>query len=156
MRGMGNQLEAERIISRREIENLRRAPGAQAALRVALLAPPGTASARDGAPAVGALAWNPVDGRGILRISGLAGQAPDRDYQLWLDGAGARLPASCAVFHSDAGAGGAEIHVDSAAGNAAQFLLIDGTRGGSRTLEEAKAGGSIVLATPPAAGRISN
>ena len=39
MQGMGNQLEAERIISQRQIENLHPAQGAQGAPRVALLAP---------------------------------------------------------------------------------------------------------------------
>jgi hypothetical protein len=154
MQGMGNQLEAERIISQRRIENLHPAQGTQGALRVALLAP----ASSGGGAAMGALAWNPQDGSGEIRISGLGGQPPQRDYQLWLEGPGPTPPARCAVFHADTGSGRAEIRVDpaAAAGPGGRFLLIDGIRDGSATLGEAKAGGSIVLATPLPAGRISN
>jgi Anti-sigma-K factor rskA len=154
MMGIGNQLEAERIISRREIATLRPAPGSQGALRVALLAP-----APQGSPAaMGALAWDPAEGSGVLRFSGLPPQAPGRDYELWLDGAGPHRPARCALFHADAGNGEAAVRMPpgDAAAPEDRFLLIDGARGGSQSLAEAQARGSIVLATPLAAGRISN
>ncbi|HEY5078754.1 MAG TPA: anti-sigma factor, partial [Opitutaceae bacterium] len=90
MHGMGNQLEAERIISQREIEGLRAAAASRGVIRVVLLAaPPGAV------PAIGALAWDTADGSGVIRVSGLPVQAPERDYQLWIEGAGA--PARCAV-----------------------------------------------------------
>ena len=153
MRGMGNQLEAERIISQREIEGLRPAAGPHGSIRVALLAPPA-----GGTPAMGAVAWDTQEGSGRIRFLGLPSQAPERDYQLWLEAAGARPPVRCAAFHADAGMGEFAFHLDGTASPiaAGRFLLIDGIRGGSATLDEARAGGPIVLATPLPDGRISD
>jgi Anti-sigma-K factor rskA len=158
LKSMDSQLEAERIISRKEVENLRQSPKGMGALHVALLAPPSPVVPRNGASIVGAVVWDPVDGKGVIRVSGLPGEAPERDYQLWLDGPDLQTPARCAVFHSDTGSGGTEVHLDplSAERKGSRFLLIEGPRGGSRTLDEAQAGGSIVLATPAGDGRISD
>jgi hypothetical protein len=158
MKGQDNQLEAERIIGNREAQNLRAASKARGALRVALLAPPTPPTLETAAPVVGAAAWDPTDGKGTLRFFNLPAQAADKDYQLWLEGAGPRPARRCAVFHSQDGSGSADIQVGPVAAveTGSRFLLIEGTQGGSATLEEARAGGSIVLATPLPAGRISN
>jgi hypothetical protein len=150
LQAMGNQLEAERIISRREMEGRRPSPAAAGALVVALLAP-----GQDGVPGMGAVAWDPADGRGVVRVSGLPPQALERDYQLWIEGAPA---ARCAVFHAQSGECDAQVRLDPSLASrpGARFLLVEGPRGGSGSLGEARAGGSIVLATPLPGGRISN
>ena len=158
MQGMGNQLEAERIISRKEVEILRAAARRGGPLRMALLAPPFPVAPQNGVPLMGAVTWDPADGRGVIRVSGLPVQVAERDYQLWLDGPDPQIPARCAVFHGDAGGGGADVHLDplAAAKKGCRFLLIDGVKGGSGSLADAQSGGSIVLATPLGDGRISD
>jgi len=151
LKGLENQMEAERIVSRRELDGLRAAAAPRGQLQTALLLAPG--ANRSGA--FGAVAWDPAGGRGLLRLSGLPAQPPERDYQLWLDGPG--TPAECGVFHSSPRDGGDEVAV-SLAGPIApgcRLVLIDGAKGGARTLAEAEAAGSIVLATLPADGNIS-
>jgi hypothetical protein len=148
---LGNQLEAERIISRREIEGLRPGAAPRARVRVALLTAPSPAGA-----AVGAVAWDAADGSGSVRIQGLGEPDPGRDLQLWLEGPGQALPLRCAVFHAQEGSSEAGVRIaPPSSADGARFLLIEGPRGGSRTLQEAKGGGSIVLASPLPAGSIS-
>lgn len=153
MQGAQNQLEAERILERRAVENLRAQAKTGRALDVILLAPaPGAAP---GAPAMGALALDASDGRGLIGLPGATEQPPQRDYQLWLTRPGA-TPADCGVFHGAPGAGAtlARIKVQVPLSAGARFVLVDGRRGGSATLEQAQADGSIVLASLPFAPRI--
>jgi hypothetical protein len=153
LKGVENQMEAERIVNRRELDGLRAAAAPRAQLQSALLLPPGV----DRSGAVGAVAWDPAGGRGLLSLSGLPAQPPERDYQLWLEGPGPGIPAECGVFHGSPH-DGAEAVAVSLVGPIApgwRLVLIDGAKGGARTLADAEAAGSIVLATLPAAGNIS-
>lgn len=148
LKGAENQLEAERIINRREVDELRSAPGPNAVL---MLAPEGGSEARPGnGPAWGVVIWSPTRTHALLRFAGLPAQSAERDYQLWRDGPEPDLPASCGLFHADEASDKAAFAVELVSPGAAacRFLLIDGPKGGSPSLEEAKARGSIVLATP--------
>ncbi len=146
MKGAQNQLEVERIVGRRALERLRAGDE-----EILLLAPPEGAS--PGGPAQGALVWSAAEHSGRIRVSA-ADQPEGRDYQLWLDGPGTSYPAPCAVFHGSPGPGGSAARVEAGAPlvPGCRFLLVDGAKGGSPTLAEARAGGSIVLATLPYTG----
>jgi Anti-sigma-K factor rskA len=154
LKGAENQLEAERIINRREVDDLRAAPGPGAAL---LAAPEGAPEAEPGnGPAWGVVIWSPTRKHALLRFAGLPAQAAGRDYQLWMDGPGPGPPASCGLFHADQAndKAGFALELESPAAPGCRFILIDGPKGGAPTLGEAKSGGSIVLATPSPAEKI--
>jgi hypothetical protein len=153
LKGAQNQLEAERILNRRELAVLRSADGPPAELRVALLLPPEGGPT----PALGIVAWDGTRGRGLIRLSGLPEQNPQQDYQLWLEGPGPGIPYDCGVFHAPAqdGAGDFAVRITGPVAPGSRFVLFNGSKGGARTLVEARAGGSIVLASLPFAGKIS-
>jgi hypothetical protein len=169
LKGAQNQLEAERIVSRREIEGLKAAP---AAGRVALLAAPD--AGRDDPfgqdRAWGIAVWNAAADSVQIRFTGLpspdsvqtgfAGppsQGPDRAYQCWIEGPGPGLPVGFMVrFDLKYDSYALAAHLAQPVPPGYRILLIDGAKGGAATLEEAKARGSIVLASPPQAGKISN
>lgn len=159
LKAADNQLEAERILSRRELGNLEARSVLNGTLRVAILSAPesGTSVPPGPVPARGAVAWDSGGDRAMLRLSGLPRLGPGRDYQLWLEGPGPAYPASCGTFHETPD-DGAELPVALPAPVApgCRFLLTEGVKGGVRTLVEAKAAGPIILATVPAAGKISN
>jgi hypothetical protein len=156
LKGAQNQLEAERIVNWRELAGLREASGQPAVAHVALLMVPEGGHAP--APRFGILAWDPAGRRALLRLNGLSAQPPERDYQLWLEGPGPGNPADCGVFHAppDDDGSGIAIRITGAIAPGCRFLLVDGTKGGARTLKEAESGGSIVLATLPLAENILN
>jgi len=158
MKGMENQLEAERIVSSRELADMRPAAEPLPGFQVALLAPPGGMPAilSASAPAMGVVVWDPSGKRGLVRLSGGSAQDPTRDYQLWLEGPGPQYPADCGIFHAPPQDGGAAIPIKVPVPIAAgcRFVLVDGKKGGAPTLEGAEAGGSIVLATLPFTGKI--
>ena len=158
LKGMQNQLEAERIVNRSEIAGLRAASGRPAALHAALLLAPAGSPARPPTPPFGVVAWDPEGRRALAMFNGLPAQAPDRDYQLWLEGPGPGNPADCGVFHApaDNGGSGILIKINGSMGPGCRFLLVDGAKGGARTLGEAEAGGPIVLATLPLGEKILN
>jgi hypothetical protein len=144
-----NQLEAERIVHRRELQQLRSAPG----VRVAFLSAPhrwGTSSAP-----WGVATWDPTGRHAVLRCSGLPGLAADHDYQVWIEAPGATYPISCGVFHADA-VEAYPLDLPSPIDPAYRILLIDGKKGGSATLAEAESAGPIVLATPIPLGKITD
>jgi hypothetical protein len=140
-----NQLEAERILDARQLQDLGVGRDAAASVHVILLAP-----AEPGAAARGVAVVDSVSGRGQLRLFGTPGQPDDRDYQLWIDGPGE--PANCGVFHAgklgDGDPVGIRVHL--VAGS--WLLLVDGAKGGKGSLAEAEAGGSIILASTPYKG----
>jgi hypothetical protein len=145
-----NQIEAERIVQARQLEILGAMADPQSGLQVVRLLP-----ALSGDPSCAVAVLDPASGRGQLRLYGACGQPQTRDYQLWIEGPG--NPARCAVFHIAPGdardAGPVAIAASLAAGS--RLILIDGAKGGSGSLPEAKEGGSIVLASPPYTGEIS-
>jgi len=155
VQGVDNQLEAERIVSRREIDRLR--PTAESAGRmVALLEPPRVEGA-PGSPKAGAVVWDPASGSGILVTSDGALPPANTDYRLWLEVPDRVQPECCGVFPSNPGSAGAAVHVDASAAEApkASFVLVIGIKGQAPALGGLIPVGSIVLATPPAGGRIS-
>jgi hypothetical protein len=154
MQSADEQLQAEQIIGRRQLELLRQKDESRAAQQVVLLAPPEGSTRRIS----GAVVWDSADGEGLVRLAGLPGQPPQRDYQLWLDGRGPGHPADCAVFHVQAGQVEelAHIHVVTAFDPGDRFVIVDGAKGGAVSFTEAVSGGSIVLASLPYSGRIPN
>jgi hypothetical protein len=141
-----NQLEAERIVNGRELEQLRspRSP------RVALLSAPGAEAPLQPRPDApwGVVTWDPSERHGVIRCTGLPALAPDRDYLVWIEGPSPDYPFPCGYFHA-APSDGFPVDLKSPVDRAYRILLIDGKKGGTLTLDEVKAGGSIVLATPP-------
>ncbi|HMD59827.1 MAG TPA: anti-sigma factor [Opitutaceae bacterium] len=158
LKGAQNQLEAERIVNGTELAGLRAAAPPGAGLRVALLLPAAGAPANAAAPVFGVVAWDPAVGRALVRLNGIAAQDPGRDYQLWLAGPGLGKPVRCALFHLSAGddKAGTPMGMADAIAPGCRFILVDGPAGGTRTLEEAEAGASIVLASVPIAENISS
>jgi len=156
LKGAQNQLEAERIVSRREIDGVR---AGSAAASVTFLATPG-AGREDPFGldhAWGVAVWNASAENVQIRLAGLPTPDPDRDYQCWIEGSGPGLPVGC-IIHSSVydDSYALAVHLRSPVPPEYRILLIYGKKGGAATLEEAKAGGSIVLASPPQAGKISN
>jgi hypothetical protein len=151
-----NQIEAERIVNSRELDGLRALTETHAELQFAFLLPPDGGPPGAAAHPAGFVVWDPEGRRGLLRIDGLPAQVRERDYQLWLEGLVPGNSAECGVFHGPTGgAGGAvAIRLSGPVAPGSRFLLVDGAKGGARTLAEATAGGSIVLATLPYAGKI--
>jgi hypothetical protein len=136
-----NQLEAERIVGRREVGTLRSAYGV-----AFLLEPKGGAC--------GVVVWNPVAQRGLLTLEGLPAKSPDGDFQLWLVESvtfDKTHPSSCAVFSPPLPGEEARVPVNVATTftTGRKFVLVYGRKGGFGTLPDALASGSIVLATPP-------
>ena len=155
LKGSQNQLEAERIVNARALAGLRAAAADRDALEIALLLP--AEGTRAPAGAFGVVAWDRAGRRALLRLKGMPAQAPGRDYQLWLEGPGLGNPLECTVFHgpADEDATGVRLGMACAAAPGCRFILVDGPKGGARTLGEARAGASIVLATLPLAENIS-
>jgi hypothetical protein len=105
----------------------------------------------------GIAVWNAAAQSVHIRFAGLPPLDPDRDYQCWIVGPDPGLPVSSILrsnVYDDSYA--LAVHLRSPAPPGYRILLIDGAKGGAATLEEAKARGSIILASPPQAGKISN
>jgi hypothetical protein len=140
-----NQLEAERIVSSREVASLRmqrteilhgRTPGGPLA-----------------AGPWGVAEWSPDGKTLLLHFAELAAQHADRDYQLWIEGSGPGYPKDCGAIRpisKDNPADAVVVRLDSPIPADYRILLIDGAKGGAPTLGDAKAGGSIILASTPA------
>jgi hypothetical protein len=148
-----NQLEAERIVTRRELENLR----SPRATRTVLLSAQASDASRPLGPGApwGVVIWDPSDQHAVLCCSGLPVLGADRDYQVWIEGPAPDYPVLCGYFNV-ASVDGFPVDLKSPVDRACRILLIDGKKGENQTLEEVKAAGSIVLATPPRPGKISN
>lgn len=146
-----NQLEAERIVDRRELDEFRSAPGP----RVAFLAAPAAGEPKTAGPGSpwGVVTWDPAATHAVARFSGLPALAPDREYQLWLGVPGPNPPVFCGAFHEDS-AEGIPFDLRAPAAPGCRILLVDGQKGGAPSLDEATAGASIILATLPLPGKI--
>ena len=109
-----NLLEAERLISRRQIETLKIAQNdiailtrqtALADLKIASLA-----SLAGNTPEARAIAvWNPSTQEGVLSVSKLPALAKDKDYQLWVIDPQYPIPVDGGVFQVDPTSGAARI-----------------------------------------------
>jgi hypothetical protein len=133
-----NQLEAERILGRREREGY--------------AADRGT----DPESPVGAIALGPGGTTGLLWTSNMPGGHPDRDFQLWLLGEGPRYPAACGTFHAfPEGDSAVPIQLTAPVAPGCSFVLVYGTRGGERDFAQALSRGVIELATRPPAPKIT-
>jgi hypothetical protein len=151
-----NQLEAERIMNARQLQNVRTKASSDAGFRVVELRAPADHSAPF--PISGFVVLDPRSRRGELRLWGRFGQAAGRDYQLWVEApAPGPSATSCGVFHASAHEDSAAIPITVTAeiADGSRFLLVDCVEGGAGTLEYAKASGSIVLASLPFSGKIS-
>jgi hypothetical protein len=147
-----NQLEAERILSARELGQLQAAREGRAAL---LSEPSAEASEPSGPNAPwGVVTWDPGARHAVIRCSGLPPLGPDRDFQIWVEGPSRDYPISCGHFHA-LPADGFRLDLQSPVVRGYRILLIDGKKGGDQSLAEARAAGSIVLATAPHPGKIS-
>ncbi|HEY1792859.1 MAG TPA: hypothetical protein VGG34_08065 [Opitutaceae bacterium] len=131
-----NQLEAERIVSRREIDDLK---GAATGLAppAALLVPPGGGG--------GAGPWGVVAGDQSLLCGGLA-RADANHYELWAvlgDGSSVAM----AAFEGTGSAQRVRLRAIRPGSVIRDFLLLRTPGGASLTLEDAKAQGLIILAS---------
>jgi hypothetical protein len=153
-RSARNELAAERILEQRAVDDLRSGVVARTPLVLAM-AP--TEPAAADAPASGAVVLDPSDGSGLAAVFGGREQPPGRDYQMWLERGSAGPALPCGVFHGPAGSAGqaAPFRVPLPIEPGSRLVVVDGAKGGARTLDEARAQGSIILATPPFALRIS-
>jgi len=156
LKGAENQLEAERILDRREHAMER---GEDMSFGVALLSPP--AGSRPADPGLGSpwgvVVWESRGLRAILKVGGLPPAPAGRDYQLWLAASEDVPPLSCVACGALASeqASGVAVNLPAAVADGSRFFLALGQKGGDVALDPATSGGSIVLATLPFAGRIS-
>jgi hypothetical protein len=149
-----NQLEAERIVSRREIEQLRAAPPVYG---VALLSAPKNRDPLVLGHPWGVATWSATGEEARIRLSGLASLDDGRDYQLWIeDSAGGDLTHCLIRSALKEGEAELSLHFESPVPPGYRILLIEAKKGGASSLDAAMAEGSIVLATPAQPGKISN
>jgi hypothetical protein len=88
LKGAENQLEAERIVGGRALEQMRLADAPAAGLQVILLLPPGGMPAKEPPPPAAALVLDAAGKRGLIRLSVPSDGDRGRDYRLWLEGPG--------------------------------------------------------------------
>jgi anti-sigma-K factor RskA len=116
LRGATNQLEAERLIGRRElaardqrVTDLTRQLATQGTLadyKIATLA-----SLLGNSPQALAVAvWNPANQEGVLTVQKLPALAADKDYQLWVVDPQYPIPVDGGVFRVDPATGEARLN----------------------------------------------
>ena len=157
LQGAENQIEAERIVGDRALEQMRLASAPAAGLRVILLLPPGDMPAKEPGPPAAALVLDAEGKRGLIRLSGASDGDRGREYRLWLEGPGTDYPADCGVFRAAATDAGSAMPLELAAPiePGCRFVLVGADGEGSRAPRVEGAAGPIVLASPPFTGRIS-
>jgi anti-sigma-K factor RskA len=111
---LSNQLEAERLISRRQIDSLRLAQADIAELKqqnaLADLKIDSLASLVANTPDARAIAvWNPHTQEGILTVTKLPALADGKDYQLWVVDPQYPIPVDGGVFQVDPVTGEARV-----------------------------------------------
>jgi len=106
----------------------------------------------------GIASWDAGGGILVVRLAGLPILGADRDYQLWIEGSGPGYPQACGIVYRSAkdDEGTTVIRLRQPIPEKYRILLIAGKKGGSGTLEEAEASGSIILASTLPRGKISN
>jgi hypothetical protein len=150
LKGAENQLEAERILDRREHEAFGKAGAAGPEFRVLLLSGPLPGSS-------GAIVLDPDTNVCLVRAA-LAPEAhPPGDFQLWLLGPGPGYPADCGTFHAfPQGESGVRLRLPRPYASGCDFVLVFGAAGGARTYPEAISRGIIELATRAPPGKITD
>jgi len=156
LKAADTQLESERIVSRRQVEELSAAAVDQTGLGLLLLSPPADSPGVPTGPKGGAVIWKPEAGQGFVTFAKGSLKPVHEDYQLWVvrpDG----TATNCGVLEGD-GDDVSRIPVtfDFPLERRCQFFLVDGKKGGASSFKEATDTGSIVLASLPWDGRILN
>jgi hypothetical protein len=151
LKNIQNQLEAEQIVSTRELSRL----GAD--FNIEMLAPPRATPSRT----CGAVVWKPTSPKAALTLFNMPKRPLSGDYQLWVlyTGAGAHPhPTSCTVFQVTVPSPSYDttVNIPQPQLEGIRFVLFFGKKGGAATLAEAKSEGSIVLASPSWDGRIND
>jgi hypothetical protein len=150
LRSAENQLEAERIVSSREIRGLRDLP--EAGFRMAALLPP------DGAPTGprGVVVWSASEPRTAhVHLAGLPVPAAGRILGLWFVGAAGGGAFSCGSVPVGPGPS-LSVTLPSPIAAGSRFILADGPAAPPGGPDGAYGGGSIILASAPIAERILN
>ncbi len=150
LQGLRNQMEAERILSRRQIENLRSA-GPLGNVSAALLQPPAGIPAQH-LPRVGVVVWNESGNGAFVRFGGPGEPEPARDFQLWLLGDARSKPVLCGRIHAppNGNADGSPVRLPADVADSDHFVLVEGTA------PPGSPGAAIVLASLPAPGKIDD
>jgi hypothetical protein len=143
-----NQLAAEQLLTRSEIDRLRLAEAAAdpAKLRLFSLAPTMTASAASVFAATRAVVvWNPLTQHGVLDASHFPPLAADQDYQLWVTDSQQPTPTDCGTFRTDPTTGNVHLVFKprQPVATAARFFVSLERKGG-----DSKAEGSLLLLSP--------
>jgi hypothetical protein len=151
MKNVQNQLEAEQILSSRELSRL------DADFSIEMLAPPRATPSRT----CGAVVWKPTSPKAALALFNLPKRPMSGDYQLWVlytDAGAHPHPTSCTVFEVTVPSPSFDttVNIPQPQLQGIRFVLFFGKKGGASTLAEAKAEGSIVLASPSWDGRIND
>lgn len=145
LKGAENQLEAERILERREL-----AEAGLSGLGIELLGAV-TGSAAGQAPR-GVIVWEPGGRRAVIRVSGLPDPGPDGAYQLWQEGPDG--PVLCSELGAGAPESALAVSLRSPVAPGSRFLVVLGEKGAQVPSGERPREGSIVLATLPSTGKI--
>lgn len=143
-----NQLEAERILAR---SLPKRPPTAH--FQILLLAPPPEGASESALPKAGALVWLESEDTGALVLSGGLPPPSGKAYRLWMESPDGGVDCGLVDAAAAQTAGGVPVRIPADGGS--RFLLILGSGGEGKTLANARADGSIVLASLPPGGKIS-
>jgi hypothetical protein len=151
LKSVQNQLEAEQIVSKRELSNLGQG------LSVEVLSSPKPGPGR----MYGAVVWNPASPEAILALFNLPKHQQTGVYQLWTIDAsvGTHAPPLMSGQYPAAGISGnvrMNVGLISPQSNALRFVFIYCKKEGAKTLGDAADGGSIVLASPSWDGKITH
>jgi anti-sigma-K factor RskA len=111
LRSVRQQLEAERLLARRELADAHakiaaNAPADFSGLQIITLTPQTSAPSE----AFAIVVWNPATQEGLLRVEHLPPPPADRDYQLWAIDPASSAPIHVNAIDIDATKPGARIH----------------------------------------------
>jgi anti-sigma-K factor RskA len=126
-----NSIEAERIVSSKEIQQLKAAAD-MANMKVAML----TSQMQQAPQAEAVAVWNPMTQQGMIRAAHLPMPQPDRDYEAWYVFADAKAPPiSAGLVHVDPGSGEAtvDLRAHKPMPEVAKFAVSVEPKGGATT-----------------------
>ncbi len=155
IKGMENQMEAERIVSARALAAAGQPAGSVEGLQVILLSPPIGETAEARAPAAGAVVLEAAGGRALATLAGGQQSDPGRQYDLWLEDSGSGHPSFCCALGraslGDTPAMPFKLTAPLAPGF--RFIVVSRPEGAARAPDGAETPGPIVLASTPVAGK---